>query len=237
MEKALYKTGRLALTLLARTTLDMRILYDAPLPQGPKIIAPNHPTTIDPFVITTVVREQVHVLVTESAFKMPLFGAYLRRAGHIPVVARSGREAFDAARNLLLDGKTIAIFTEGALSPTGGYGRSHTGAARLALHTGAPIIPVGIALESARIRHMEAGVTDANGEVEVARLYFGGPYMMTVGLPWYLQGDVENRELVRATSEQLMQRIMALADCSAHQMLNQRTATQLTSTQEFTALN
>lgn len=233
IEKTLYHTGRSAVSMFTKTMLNMSIQYDAPLPEGAKIIAPNHPTTIDPFIITTLIREQMHVLVTESAFKVPLFGSYLRRAGHIPVVTKNGREAFDAARNLLLEGKTIAIFTEGTLSPAGGYAKPHTGAARLALETGAPVIPVGIALDHSRIRMMEVGVTNEHGEVEVAHWYTSGPYVVTVGSPWYLNGDVENREYVRDVSEQLMDRIIALAGYSTTRM---RATASITRTQELTAV-
>lgn len=234
IEKVLYQTGRSAVTLFTQTMLNMNIQYTETLPQGAKIIAPNHPTTIDPFIITTLVSEQVHVLVTESAFKMPLFGSYLRRAGHIPVVAKNGREAFEAARRLLREGKTIAIFTEGALSPRGGYAKPHTGAARLALDTGMPIIPVGIALDYNRIRSMEVGVTNGQGEVEVAKFYSSGPYAVTVGSPWYLKGDIENRPYVQAMSEQLMHRIMTLAGYSEIRM---QTDARVLNAQNLTSVN
>lgn len=231
IEKVLYQTGHLAVTLFAHTMLNIKTQYAGPLPKGAKIIVPNHPTTIDPFIITTLIREQVHVLITESAFKVPLFGGYLRRAGHIPVVTDNGREAFEASKRLLLEGKTIAIFTKGALSPIGGYAKPHTGAARLALETGAPVIPVGIALDHSRIRRMEVGVTNGQGEVEVAQLYSSGPYVMSVGKAWYLTGDIEDRDYVRDMSEQLMQRIVTMASYSAIRM---RTTTAITSSQELT---
>jgi 1-acyl-sn-glycerol-3-phosphate acyltransferase len=231
IEKAFYHIGKSAVTLFTQTMLNMNVQYDEPLPQGAKIIAPNHPTTIDPFIITTLVREQVHILVTESAFKLPVFGGYLRRSGHIPVVTENGREAFEAARRLLLDGKTIAIFTEGRLSPKGGYAKPHTGVARLALETGAPVIPVGIALDHKRIKCMEMGVTNGQGEVEVAHLYPSGPYAITVGSAWHLKGDVENRDYVRTMSEQLMHRIMTLVGDSRIRM---QAAGRITTTQEFT---
>ena len=67
-------------------------------------------------------------------FQMPVLGCFLQGAGHIPVLARNGRAAFDAAAELLKEGKTVGIFPEGAQSPLeGGACPAHTGVARLPL--------------------------------------------------------------------------------------------------------
>jgi 1-acyl-sn-glycerol-3-phosphate acyltransferase len=223
-QKALYYTGRTVMQLLAKLAMRMDVAQTGPLPAGAKIIAPNHPTTIDPFLMTTLTNDQVHILVTESAFKVPVFGRYLRAAGHIAVVAGNGRAAMDEAARLLADGKCLAIFPEGALSPlAGGGSHAHTGVARLALLTGAPVIPVGIALEPEHIRLLNTGIANANGQAEIARLYAGGRYAVTIGTPLHLAGDVEDRPYVRALTDQLMQRIERLAQCSAGR-LNRPTA-------------
>ena len=217
-QTVLYQVGRFALQGYARLMLAMDIVHQAPLPDGPKIIAPNHPTTVDPFLVTMLCTEQVHILVTESAFKVPLFGRYLRRAGHIPVVTGEGRKAFETAQQLLLEGHTIAIFPEGALSPVGGHCRPHTGVARLALMTGAAVIPVGIALQTERIRLLHTGIVNGGGQEEVARLYTRGAYAITSGTPIQLTGDVEDRQRVALLSEQIMQHIKRLSKHSAYRI-------------------
>jgi 1-acyl-sn-glycerol-3-phosphate acyltransferase len=151
----------------------------------------------------------VSILVTEFCFNLPVFGRYLHNAGHIRVVHSNGRPAFDEAVQRLNEGHSVGIFPEGALSPLeGGVCRAHTGVARLALATGALIIPVGIALQRERIYFRE---THAGPESITARWYFGGAYAMTVGEPLIFKGDRENRAYVRSATDQIMQRIVNLA--------------------------
>ena len=150
----------------------MDVQWRAPLPEGPKILAANHPTTTDPFFILTLLSEQTSVLVTGGAFEVPLFGAYLRRAGHVPVLRDSGGATIREATDLLRSGRTVAIFPEGALSPLeGGIGfhRPRSGVARLALATGAPVIPIGIGLQQERIRTVDVemeGQTGAGADLQ-----------------------------------------------------------------------
>jgi 1-acyl-sn-glycerol-3-phosphate acyltransferase len=152
--------------------------------------------------------------VTESAFKAPLFGDYLRKAGHVPVIVGRGHEAFDAGKRLLEEGHVIAIFPEGALSPEGRVARPHTGVTRLALSTGAPVIPVGIALDSAHIRLWDTGIKGTDGSTEVAKVYAGGPYYITMGVPMRITGDIEDRKLVASHTQRIMRHIVRLSKMS-----------------------
>jgi 1-acyl-sn-glycerol-3-phosphate acyltransferase len=206
----------------ASTMFRMDIQYRAALPNGAKIIAFNHPTTIDPFLTTILFKEQVHILISESLFKVPMFGTYLRRSGHIPVITRNGNEAFREAQRLLREGKTIVIFPEGALSPiSGGNQNPHTGTARLALSTGAPVIPVGIELARERIRFMHTTIDD---QPETAQWYLSGPYAITVGVPLYFRGNVEDRDYVLGVTDQIMGSIMHLAAHSKTRLQLRRSA-------------
>ena len=214
-ERFLYRLGRSAVSLFTRAALNMDVHWRAPLPEGPKILAANHPTTTDPFFILTLLSEQTSVLVTGGAFEVPLFGAYLRRAGHVPVLRNSGGATIQAATEQLKSGRTVAIFPEGALSPLeGGIGfhRPRSGAARLALATGAPVIPIGIGLQQERIRTVDV---ELEGQAEQGRIYSSGPYAITVGKPLWFEGNVENWDYVRLVSERIMQRIVSLSQQSA----------------------
>ena len=217
----LYHLGRTIVDLYARLMFNRDVVWEAPLPPGPKIIAPNHPTTTDPFLITALLSEPTSVLIKGKLFKVPLFGRYLKHVGHVPVVCGQGRAAFEAARRVLEIGKNVLIFPEGAISPSeGGFHRPHTGAARLALITGAPIVPVGIHLDRRRIRLTE---TMVEGRPELGTWYLGGPYAMTVGRPMYLRGAVNDREHVRVLSAQIMRRIAQLARRSRRRLERPRT--------------
>jgi len=216
LQQAWYSMGRIAVASYAQFALRMNIWRHAPLPKGPKIIAANHPTTTDPILITQVTSEPMHVLITEMCFNVPVVGKSLRMAGHIPVVTGNGRAAFDEAIQLLQDGKTVGIFPEGALSPLdGGLEKPHTGVARLALISGAPVIPVGIHLQREHIRFVETTVGD---KTETARWYLHGPYAMTVGESMRFEGNIEDRQYVRSVSERIMQRIACLSRESAQRV-------------------
>jgi 1-acyl-sn-glycerol-3-phosphate acyltransferase len=80
--------------------------------------------------------------------------------------------------------------------------------ARLALRTGAPVIPIGIGLQRDRIRVIEAKV---DGDKATGHFYLTGPYAITVGRPLTFAGDVEDRERVRAVAGQIMHHIRDLA--------------------------
>lgn len=209
LARALYTVGRRAIGAFSSVMLDMDVAWHAPLPRGAKIIAANHPSTLDPALVMTLAPEHTSILISETLFKIPVLGAYLRRAGHVPVVHGSGRSALQEGIRLLKAGRTIMIFPEGALSPLeGGVYPAHTGAARLALATGAPIVPIGIGIRPEHIRYV---TTDAGGETEIGRLYLNGPYAMTVGEAMHLTGSVEDRPHVRAVSERIIERIADLA--------------------------
>lgn len=212
-EKIWYRLGRAAVAGMARIRLDMDVCWQASLPSGPKIIAPNHPTTIDPFLMLTLFSEQVSILVTGAAFDVPVFGSVLRRSGHIPVVEGDGGTAFEEAKRLLAAGRTLVVFPEGSLSERGGGLKGlRTGAVRLALSTGAPIVPVGIQLDWERVHRVR--ITEKGRAVE-GRLYWRGPYAITVGAPSYWRGDVHDRPCVRSMTNQLLRQIGKLCHQSA----------------------
>ncbi|MBN1579955.1 MAG: 1-acyl-sn-glycerol-3-phosphate acyltransferase, partial [Anaerolineae bacterium] len=203
----------------SRLLLDLDVKWHAPLPHGPKIVAANHPSTSDPGLVMLVARGQCSALISETLFKVPLFGRYLHAAGHIPVIDGNGRAALEGAKRRLQNGQTVMIFPEGSISPReGGVYPARTGVARLALSTGAPVIPVGIYLDRARLHLME---TVVDGKLEVGTWYLHGPYAMTVGKPMILNGNMDDWAYVRALSQQVMQRIAHLAQESESRMRQQ----------------
>jgi 1-acyl-sn-glycerol-3-phosphate acyltransferase len=217
-EELAYWYGRSAMDIYTRLALQLDVEWHARLPRGPKIIAANHPTTTDPFYVLALIPEQTSILITDMAFAVPGFGKYLRAAGHVPVAQDKGRLACSKARQLLESGRTICIFPEGALSPLGKEPSLHqprTGAVRLALSCGAPIVPLGISLRPERIRFSTA---QAGGRAEVARWYLSGPYAVTVGEAMHCHGDVEDWAHVRALSRQVMRRIAWLSRASAQRL-------------------
>ena len=209
MRSLLYKAGRAAVWLYARLMLQVDVSWQASLPAGPKLIVANHPSTTDPFYLNLLSTQPMNLLLIQHPFMVPVFGTYLRWSGHVPVVPGQGRTAFDDAYRLLKKGRTVAIFPEGDVSPRrGGLHPPRTGAARLALMTGVPIVPVGIYLPLWRCRTI---VSHIGGRDYVGYWYMRGTYSMTVGQALYGHGDVEDRAGVNRLSNQIMQQIDGLA--------------------------
>ena len=216
LDRMLYSLTRPLIKVYSRLMLKMDVHWHAALPEGPKIFAANHPSCTDPFLVPILVSHRVSILITENAFNFPLFGHYLRKTGHIPVGPGRGKVVMEAARRLLDNGRSIAIFPEGTLSPReGGFRRPRTGAARLALSTGAPIVPIGIHLVRNRMWNIKSKIKGKNTSGD---WYLRGPYHMTVGTPLYFQGSIEDREFVVSVSERIMQSIISLAQQSQMRM-------------------
>ncbi|MCC6148042.1 MAG: 1-acyl-sn-glycerol-3-phosphate acyltransferase [Anaerolineaceae bacterium] len=191
------------------TMLKMDVKLHEKMPEGPKIIAANHPSTTDPFFVASIAHCQVFILISDLLFQVPVLGTYLRHSGHIPVKTGEGAVAIQSALDYLAAGKSIVIFPEGDLSPAEGrFHQAHTGVARLALMSGAPVIPVGIHLAFERIHSIRSTV---KGRVEYGRWYLNGPYNMTVGRPLRFQGDVEDRGYVRRVAGSVMHHIIEMA--------------------------
>ncbi len=204
-----YNIGRMTVDVITHILFHLDVIYKASFPTGAKLLSSNHPTTIDPVIMTTLVPEQVSILIHETLFKVPVLGKSLAACGHIPVVNSNGRQSFEAGVRYLNDGRTVGIFPEGDISPKeGGLARFHTGAARLVLSTGVPVIPMGIALAEDHIKRIN---TVVDGKVEVGTWYFHGPYSITVGEPMFFKGDPNDRAYVREITEKLARRITELS--------------------------
>ena len=180
-ENNIFKMHKTLVTGYANLMMNTNIHFEEKLPAGPKILVANHPTTTDPFLLPLLVDEPIYIPVTGMAFEVPLFGKLLHAAGHIPVDkhAPKGSEIIQHTENKLNDGKTIGIFPEGALSPAiGEFCRARTGAARMALLSNAPVIPVGIHMsENAYIeKEMET-----DNYAATARFVVRGDYFITLG--------------------------------------------------------
>lgn len=211
-----YGIGRILFGFYARTMFRLNVHWRAPLPKGAVILAANHPCTVDPAMLTLLTHRQVSILILETLFKIPLFGASLKFSGHVPVVCGQGQIALEEAERLVRAGRSVVIFPEGEISPPeGGYRKPHTGLARLALATGAPVIPVGIHLDPRMIRVIETLVED---EPAIGTWYLNGPYGMTVGEPMFFKGQAEDREYVHQVSALVMNRIERLSTESAQRI-------------------
>ncbi len=114
---------------------------------GPAIICPNHTSVIDSFLLPSVLPRRI-TFVGKAEYLDDWKTRHLFPAlGMIPIDRKGGdaaKRALDAAAGILGRGELFGIYPEGTRSRDGKLRKGHTGPARLALRTGAPLVPVGI---------------------------------------------------------------------------------------------
>lgn len=200
----------------ARRLMRSEVEWETEIPVGPKVLAANHPTTTDPFGMMSWPLEPVYILITEDAFKVPVVGQFLRAAGHIPVCAHRGREAFEAGLRLLRGGHAVGIFPEGALSRDDGrLMPAHSGAVRLAASAQVPLVPLGIALDKHFVTHRQL---HQFGVTESMRWFWLGAYEVSAGRPFIINHATDDFDAVRASTDRLMQEIERLMKRSARRL-------------------
>jgi 1-acyl-sn-glycerol-3-phosphate acyltransferase len=115
--------------------------------EGGAIFAPNHLSVLDHFVLGAALPRQI-VFVGKAEYMDSWKTKYLFPAlGMIPIDRTGGsaaQGALDAAARVLEAGAFFGIYPEGTRSRDGKLHKGHTGVARVALRTGAPIFPVGL---------------------------------------------------------------------------------------------
>lgn len=149
-----YRLIRLLIAVpVIRLLVRPRVRERANVPRtGPVILAANHLSLADPVLLSTVVTRPISYVVKSEYFTGPgvlgrLSASFFLSLHQVPV-DRSGGTAADAAlasaRALLAAGEVFGIFPEGTRSPDGRLHRGRTGVARVALASGAPVVPVGL---------------------------------------------------------------------------------------------
>jgi 1-acyl-sn-glycerol-3-phosphate acyltransferase len=209
IKNLLYQVGGCLVGAYSKIMFTMDISRHKGIPKGAKIIVANHPTTIDPFILTSISNGQAAVLIKDVLFDVPIFGKYLHLAGHIPVGKMGGKIAFEKALEKLKSGITVIVFIEGDLSQfLNKIKKPKTGAIRLALLSGKPIIPIGISVRKKNVRWIKSVI---KGVQEWGKWYFKGPYAMSIGKPINLTGNVEDRNKVKYLTGWLSRKISILA--------------------------
>ncbi len=173
---------------------------------GAVIIASNHLSFSDSIFMPLVVPRNVTFLAKSEYFTSPGLAGFIKKLtfialGQVPI-DRSGGKRSEAALltglRLLKEGHCIGIYPEGTRSPDGRLYKGRTGIARLAIESGAPIIPVAM-FNTAEIQ--------PTGQVvpKVRRVE------MVFGEAIYLDGDSTDLALLRTLTNQLMEKIAQLS--------------------------
>ena len=178
--------------------------------EGAAILAGNHTTFLDNFMIPLVVPRRVTFLAKSDYFtgrgiKGKLQKSFFAGVGMIPIDRSGGAASERALRTglrVLQEGELLALYPEGTRSPDGRLYRGKTGVARMALEAGVPVIPVGL-IGMADIQPGGGGMPKIGRRVEVR---IGKPldFSRYAGM----EGD---RFVLRSITDEIMYELMVLS--------------------------
>ena len=151
---ATYEVTRLLMSIYSYTLLRTRAISPEHVPgTGPVILAPNHFSFMDHFLVGCYLRRKIRFMAKSQLFKPPMQWVYTH--GGVFPVRRGARdeETFITAKCLLDRGATVLMYPEGGRSRTGNLEeKGKRGIGRLALESGAPVVPVAV-YGSSRVRN------------------------------------------------------------------------------------
>ena len=173
---------------------------------GPLIIASNHLSFSDSIFMPLVVPRKVTFLAKSEYFTSPGPKGFIKKLtfialGQVPVDRSGGRRseaALITGLQVLSEGKCLGIYPEGTRSPDGRLYKGRTGIARLAIESGAPIIPVAM-FNTEKIQ--------PSGQV-IPNVQRVG---MTFGEAMYFDGDSTDQAYLRQVTDAIMNRIQELS--------------------------
>jgi len=170
--------------------------------KGAAIIASNHTSALDHYLLPAVVKRQITFIAKKELFENRVLGFLLKKWGQIPIHRGTGdNNAIDIAMEVLRKGRLFGIYPEGTRTRDGKLHKGHTGVARLALASGAPVIPVAM-LGTYEILPRKAKVPKLRKAI------------IKIGKPLYFPGhdpSAADRETYIRVTDQIMKRIGKLS--------------------------
>ena len=205
-----YELVRLLTSIYAYTFFRARCISSEHVPaSGPVILAPNHFSFMDHFFSGAFIRRKVRFMAKSQLFQMPMQLIY--KYGGVFPVRRGARdeEAFITAHKVLAEGGVVCMYCEGGRSRTGALAdRARPGIGRLALESGATVVPMAIH-GSSKVRNWK-------------RLQFP-KVVVRYGDPIRWDSIAEpTRDQQQAVADEIFARIRALYDGLDEQLREQR---------------
>ena len=173
---------------------------------GPVIIASNHLSFSDSIFMPLVVPRKVTFLAKSEYFTSPGIKGFIKKItfialGQVPVDRSGGRRSEAAlltGLDLLASGACMGIYPEGTRSPDGKLYKGRTGIARMAIESGAAIVPVAM-FNTAEIQPTGKVVP----KVQRVEMIFGEPL--------YYTGDTSDLKVLREITDEIMNKIQELS--------------------------
>jgi carboxylesterase len=202
-----------------RNELEVTGAENVPM-EGGVLLAPNHQSWLDAQVLGVGCPRRVHYVAKSEFRHWPVLRHLIDLSQSIFVQRGGDADALEAIAEALGGGRAVAIFPEGtipgeediprrAVDPRTGLLQGKTGAIRLAIRAGVPIVPVGISGTG------RAFPPEIYPRLEILRLPASTPIRIRFGEPWDLS-EYRDRELdhgrLRELTDELMARISALVD-------------------------
>lgn len=182
-------------------------LEDVPK-KGAAIIAANHVSFLDSFFIPLVIkRRKMTYLAKADYFKSWKTSWFFKSVGQISCERAGGsksQQSLEIALDVLKQGHLLGIYPEGTRSPDGRLYRGRTGVARLALTSGAPVVPVGL-IGTDEVMPKAAKLPRLTGRIPV-RVRFGKPLDFS-----RYRGQEADRMVLRSVTDEIMFEIMQLS--------------------------
>ncbi|MFL5894242.1 MAG: lysophospholipid acyltransferase family protein [Thermoleophilaceae bacterium] len=146
VNKPLFWAARLLLGFAIRIYFSLERTGRENIPRtGPVILAANHRSFLDPFIVGCCIRRPVYFVAKKELFDKRWQGWLLNRLGAFPIKrGEADEQSMATARGVLERGGALVIFPEGTRIRKGGLGRPKRGVGRLALETGAPVVPIAL---------------------------------------------------------------------------------------------
>lgn len=176
---------------------------------GAVILASNRLAVMDSFYLCLVTRRRVTFLAKSEYFTGTGLKGWFTRwfytaAGQVPIDRNdsdAAQAALSTAERILAEGKLLGIYPEGTRSPDGRLYKGKTGLARLALHTGVPVIPV--VMSGTDVVNPPGTKMLRLGRVKVR---FGEPMDFS-----RFDGMADNRFIERAVTDEVIYELMRLS--------------------------
>ena len=169
---------------------------------GPVILASNHLSFIDSVILPLVIKRRIYFLAASTYFEGKGLGKwavarFLRATGMIPI-DRSGGKASEAS--LKAGMSVLGIYPEGGRSRDGRAHRGRTGVARMALESGAPVVPVAM-IDTDKVLSEGSGV-----KIQRIGISFGPPLDFSE-----FADQKQDHAILRIMTDRIMDAVVAMS--------------------------